>query len=268
MKVTHPLLKYHGSKWRIAPWIINHFPKHRIYVEPFGGSGSVLLRKEKSDVEVYNDLDGEIVNLFWVCREHGEELSRKVFFTPYSRDEFIKSFDKTDDPIEQARRTVIRAFQGWGSGYATFTDGGKSAKPKNAFRVGWRCRGNKPHTNWCHVSNTVMQCVERLREVIIEQTAFKDVIKKNDTRDTLIYADPPYISSSRDKGNDYRFELTEADHIELARILHNTAGSVVISGYNSDLYNTLYKGWTIKTIETRTAQNKKRIEVLWIRGNK
>jgi DNA adenine methylase len=91
--IKHPLVRYHGSKWRLAPWIISHFPKHIIYVEPFGGSGSVLLRKERSKIEVYNDLDGEIVNLFRVVREHGEELSHRIYLTPYARSEYIKSFE-------------------------------------------------------------------------------------------------------------------------------------------------------------------------------
>jgi DNA adenine methylase len=145
--VSHPLIRYHGAKWRLAPWIISHFPKHRIYVEPFGGSGSVLLRKKQSEIEVYNDLDGEIVNLFRVARDNGEELSRLVYLTPYSREEFVKSFEPSDDPIEQARRTVVRSFQGFGSGYVTATKGSKCARPEYGFRIGWRCRGNKPNTN-------------------------------------------------------------------------------------------------------------------------
>ena len=135
--VTHPLLRYHGAKWRIAPWIISHFPQHRIYVEPFGGSGSVLLRKHRSEVEVYNDLDGEIVNLFRVARDHGQ---------------------------------------------------------------------------------------------------------------------------------DYRHEFTEADHIELANILHEADGHVVVSGYHSDLYDELYQGWTVREKEAQTAGNTKRTEVIWIKG--
>jgi len=264
--VSHPLLRYHGAKWRLAPWIISHFPRHRIYVEPFGGSGSVLLRKGRSDVEVYNDLDSEIVNLFRVARDSGEELSRLVFLTPYSRDEFVKSFELSDDPLEQARRTIIRSFQGFGSGYVTHTEGSKCARPEYGFRIGWRCRGNKPHTNWCHVSDTVMAVIERLRGVVIENTTFQTVIKKNNTEDTLIYADPPYVSSVRDNGKDYRHEFTEADHIELAQILHKTSGTVIVSGYHSELYNDLYHDWIVRERESQTVGNTKRIEVIWIKG--
>ena len=226
----------------------------------------MLLRKNRSEVEVYNDLDGEIVNLFRVVRDHGEELSRLVFLTPYSRDEFVKSFEHSEDPIEQARRTIIRSFQGFGSGYVTATKGSKCARPEYGFRIGWRCRGNKPHTNWCHVSDTVMAVIERLRGVVIENTMFQTVIKKNNTEDTLIYADPPYLSTERDHGKDYRHEFTVDDHIELARILNEVSGPVVISGYRSELYNDLYRGWKVAECASQTAGNTKRTEVLWIKG--
>jgi len=264
--VNHPLVRYHGAKWRLAPWIISYFPKHRIYVEPFGGSGSVLLRKERSEVEVYNDLDGEIVNLFRVVRENGKELSRLLFFTPYSRNEFIKSFEPSDDPLEQARRTVVRSFQGFGSGYITATKGSKCARPEYGFRIGWRCRGNKPHTNWCHVSNTVMEVIERLQGVVIENTSFQNIIRKNDTKETLIYADPPYLAAERDKGKDYKHELSIDEHIELSQILNKVSGPVIVSGYQSKLYQDLYRGWRVEKCISQTAGNTKRTEVLWIKG--
>jgi DNA adenine methylase len=226
----------------------------------------VLLRKKRSEVEVYNDLDSEIVNLFRVARDNGEELSRQVFLTPYSRDEFVKSFEPSSDPLEQARRTVIRSFQGFGSGYVTATKGSKCARPEYGFRIGWRCRGNRPHTNWCHVSDTVMEVIERLRGVVIENTTYQEVIKKNNTEDTLVYADPPYLSETRDSGKDYRYEFTTDDHLELARILHEVAGPVIISGYSSELYNDLYHGWTVRECVTQSAGNTKRTEVIWIKG--
>src|SRR5690606_6837914 len=98
---ARPIIRYHGGKWRIAPWIISHFPEHRVYVEPFGGGGSVLLRKPRSYAEVYNDLDGEIVNLFRVARDCGDELIRSVELTPFARDEFMLAYEETEDPIEQ-----------------------------------------------------------------------------------------------------------------------------------------------------------------------
>ena len=84
-----PLLRYHGGKWLLAPWIISHFPAHRVYVEPFGGAASVLIRKERSYAEVYNDLDSEVVNLFRVLRAQPDDLVHAIELTPFARDEFV-----------------------------------------------------------------------------------------------------------------------------------------------------------------------------------
>src|SRR6266576_1049473 len=105
MKVERPILRYHGGKFVLAPWIISHFPEHRVYVEPYGGAASVLLRKERSYAEVYNDLDSEIVNLFRVARDNGKELIRVLALTPFAREEYQAAWEATDDPLEQARRT-------------------------------------------------------------------------------------------------------------------------------------------------------------------
>jgi DNA adenine methylase len=264
--IEHPLIRYHGSKWRIAPWIIGHFPPHRIYVEPFGGSASVLLNKVRAEVEVYNDLDGEICNLMRVVRDRGAELAQKVYFTPYCREEFVESFEATDDPVEQARRTIVRAFQGWGSGYATNTSRSKCGKPYNSFRIGWRVPGNLPQKLWLGVPENIMSIIERLRGVVIESLPYQEVIKKNDTPETLVYADPPYMAETRDRGNDYRHEFAEADHVGLAKILNKRPGPAVVSGYHSALYEDLYHGWRVFKKEERSVGNTARTEVIWVKG--
>ncbi len=113
---SRPLVRYHGSKWRLAPWIVGFIPEHTSYVEPYGGGGSVLLRKWRSDIEIYNDLDGEMVNLMKVVRDRGADLCRVLAGTPYSRDEFELSYRECDDEVERARRTIVRSFMGFGSG--------------------------------------------------------------------------------------------------------------------------------------------------------
>jgi DNA adenine methylase len=235
-------------------------------VEPFGGSGSVLFCKGRSEVEVYNDLDGEICNLMRVVRDNGQELAEKIYFTPYSREEFIGAFNPSEDPVEQARRTIVRAYQGWGSSYGTYTRKSKCGTPFNSFRIGWRVKGNRPNELWTSVSDTIMGAVERIRGVVIENASYKTVIEKNDTDETLVYADPPYVPDSRDKGNDYRYECTVEDHVELSRVLHNCKGPVVLSGYHSELYNDLYHDWQVAERKARTAGNTDRTEVLWIKG--
>src|SRR4051812_1578874 len=114
---TRPVLRYHGGKWRIAPWIIEHFPPHLMYVEPFAGAASVLLRKPRVDFEVYNDLDTDVVNVFRVLRDPAaaSQLAEQLSLTPWSRREFEVSYEISDDPVERARRTLIRSFMGHGT---------------------------------------------------------------------------------------------------------------------------------------------------------
>jgi len=134
--MARPLVRYHGGKWKLAPWILSHFPQHRCYVEPFGGGASVLLRKPRSYAEVYNDLSGEIVNLFRVACDRGDELVRACELTPFARDEFIETWKPSPDPLEQARRTIARSFMGFGSAAATMTGGGKPQRRERQDRNG------------------------------------------------------------------------------------------------------------------------------------
>jgi DNA adenine methylase len=135
-----PLVRYHGGKWKLAPWILRHLPAHRVYVEPFGGGGSVLLQKARSYAEVYNDLDGEIVNLFRVARDNGEALASAVELTPFARVEFAQAYEPSGDPLEQARRTLIRAFMGFGSAGASGQVTG--------FRANSNRSGTTPAHDW------------------------------------------------------------------------------------------------------------------------
>lgn len=102
MAPDRPVLRWHGGKWLLAPWIISHFPAHNVYVEPFGGAGSVLMRKERSYAEVWNDLDGDVVNLFRVLRtSDADRLVALCRLTPFSREGFEESYAETPDDIER-----------------------------------------------------------------------------------------------------------------------------------------------------------------------
>jgi DNA adenine methylase len=152
--VRRPALRYHGGKWLLAPWIISHFPKHHIYVEPFGGGASILLRKQRSYAEIYNDLDGEVVNLFRMLRDHGDEVKRLVSLTPFSRSEFVDAYEPTDDDLEQARRTLVKSFMGFGSAAvtqhtATLPGAGFKADV-NKYPTGFRCNSNRSGTTPAH----------------------------------------------------------------------------------------------------------------------
>ncbi len=253
--VRRPIIRYHGGKWKLADWIIGHLPKHRVYVEPFGGAASVLLRKPRSYAEVYNDLDGEVVNLFRVARDSGEELRRVLELTPFARAEFVLSYQSTSDPIEQARRTVVRAFMGFGS---------NAHNQATGFRANSNRSGTTPAQDWRNYPRGLGALIERLQGVVIENRSAIDVMRAHDGDETTHYVDPPYVFATRDKGGDYRHEMTDADHEALAEVLHGLHGAVVLSGYPSALYDRLYGDW--QRIERAAIADgaRKRIEVLWL----
>jgi site-specific DNA-adenine methylase len=194
-EVKRPLVRYHGSKWSIAPWIISYIPKHRVYVEPYGGGASVLLRKSRAHEEVYNDLDGDIVNLFRAARDNGEELRRLIELTPFSREEYLKAYKPTDDPVEQARRTVIRAFMGRASTGATgkISDSGSIATGVKAKTTG--C-GKTSAKVWDSYPGALQAIIRRLKGVVIENKDALEVIDQHDSTQTLFYIDPPYLFST------------------------------------------------------------------------
>jgi DNA adenine methylase len=265
-KVRRAALRYHGGKWRIAPWILSFMPPHRIYVELFGGGASVLLRKPRSYSELYNDLDGEIVNFFRVVRDCGDKLIEKLYLTPYSKEEFVLAYEPSDDPLEQARRTVSRSFMGFGSAAVTSGKSSKGGNPLTGFRSNSNRSGTTPAHDWAHYPDALVNIIDRLRGVTIENRNALEIIPTHDSEKTLFYADPPYLPSVRDYGRDYQYEMSEEEHIELAKKLNETKGMVIVSGYHSDLYNELYKGWVRREKSTYADGAQPRTEVLWMKG--
>lgn len=250
------MLRYHGGKWRIAPWVIGHFPPHNQYIEPFGGAASVLLRKPRSRLEVYNDLDGELVNLFRVARDQGEALVQAVTLTPYARAEFQAARAPSDDPVEQARRTLLRSAMGFGSNAHNRATG---------FRGRHRVQSQNPVHDWRHFPEPLGAIIERLRGVVIEHANAFTLIDTYDAPETLFYIDPPYLFETRSDGEaDYRFELDEADHIALAERLHTIEGAAVVSGYPSPLYDALYAGWHRFERAARSDGAHARTEAIWL----
>ena len=259
---TRPVLRYHGGKWNLADWIIQHFPEHRTYVEPFGGAASVLLRKPRAFHEVYNDMDGEVVNLFRVLRERGPELLAAIELTPFARAEFDLSYEPSYDAIERARRTLVRSHMGYGSNLTRPTESGRPQR--TGFRRYGRARGSVPQVDWARLPVAIAAVVERLRGVVIEQRDAIEVLSNYDAPDALHYVDPPYVPESRDAGADYRHEMSAEDHERLAHTLHDLKGAVVLSGYASRLYDRLYGGWRRVEMATHADGARKRTEVLWL----
>lgn len=265
-----PVLRYHGGKWMIAPWIISHFPEHDIYVEPFGGAGSVLMRKPRSKGEVYNDLNSEVVNVFRILRDppRAEELKRLIELTPYSREEFDLSYDHTDDPMESARRTVAKSYMAFGT---------TSQKKKGSgFRSTIYAHNSTGATDWVTYPEAIGAFTARLAGVVIENRKAVDLMLQHDSLNTLFYCDPPYLKSVRSslfQGGTSRGDraykhdmLDEESHAEFAEVVNAVKGGAIVSGYQSELYNDVFfKGWRRVETQGRCDGAKKRIECLWIK---
>lgn len=266
---SRPVLRWHGGKWLLAPWIIDHFPKHRIYVEPFGGAASVLLRKERAYAEVYNDLDGDVVNLFRVLQDpvSGVELMRKLEHTPFARAEFELGWDATDDQVERARRLIIRAFMGFGSN--AHSDMGRGHKT-TGFRANSSRSGTTPAHDWASYPEALGAVIARMRGVAVEQRPALQVMRSHDWPDTLHYVDPPYVHATRNRRNpydpkhQYRHEMSDADHVELLEALRALVGMVVLSGYPHALYDDALPDWMRVEREALADGARPRTEVLWL----
>ena len=258
--LRRPLLRWHGGKWRIAPWIIAHLPQHRTYVEPFGGAASVLLRKPRSYCEVYNDLDGGVVALFRLLRsDRAGELVRAVERTPFARDEFELAWLVSDDPVEQARRLIVRSFM------SHPTDGCTRAR-----RTGFRCAGDRcgthPAGQWAGYPRVLVAVAQRLQGVVIEHRDAMAVCRRYDAPRTLHYLDPPYLPETRSLlgHGEYRHEMTAGDHAALLDAALQLRGAVVISGYPSRLYDDALAGWRREQRASLADRALPRTEVLWI----
>lgn len=265
-KPKRPVLRYHGGKWLLAKWIIAHFPTHRIYTEVYGGGASVLLQKGRCYSEVYNDRWDLVVNVFRVLRdpESAAELERRLRLTPFSRTEFDfctgEQIAEEPDPIEKARLTIYRSFAGF-----------SSASTNGDYCTGFRANANRsgtvPAHDWVNYPDNISTFTSRLMGVVIENKEATEVLIQHDTPETLHYVDPPYVFETRSKKNTdpkYAFEMANEEHIRLAEVLHSLDGMVVLSGYESDLYNDLFGDWTKIKRDAYADGALKRVEYLWL----
>lgn len=261
--MKRPVLHYHGGKFRLAPWIISNFPPHRFYVEPYGGAASVLMQKPRSFGEVYNDCWSVVVNIFRILRDpvQAAQLEQLLRLTPFSREEFDAPWPGSDEsPLEVARRSILGSFAGFGS-----------ASINNSHSTGFRSHSNRSHTlpahDWASYPDHIRLFTDRLRGVTIEHRPACDVIQQHDTADTLFYVDPPYVHTTRNlrRGNaHYAHEMTDAEHLHLAEVLHGVAGMVVLSGYRCELYERLFGAWERVERETFADGASPRVESLWL----
>lgn len=259
-----PALRYHGAKWRLAPWTLGFFPEHVCYTEAFGGAAGVLLRKPRCYAEVYNDLDGDIVNFFRVLRDPATRgaLIDACALTPYAREEFDLAWEPTDDAVERARRTAVRAAMSFGSAGST--------KGRSGFRIDTRRKHGIASHVWAAYPAGIGLVGERFQGVVIENRPAATVLIQHDAPDTLHFVDPPYLPSTRDRhamDRYYRHEMTQLDHGELIGVLRELEGMVVLCGYPSELYDEELVGWSRHTTRSRASGNRGTVlrnEVVWL----
>jgi len=254
---------WYGGKYSHLDWLLPLLPKTTHYCEPFGGSAAVLLNREPSPVETYNDIDGEVVNFFRVLREQKDALIEAIGLTPFSREEFKKAISEPLDglsDLERARRFYIRARQ-VRTGLAQTASNGRWAHCRLTSRAGMAGAVSR----WLGMVEALPEIAQRLLRVQIENDLAINVIRRYDSEETLFYCDPPYPHESRGDSNAYLYEMTNEDHVKLAEVLRNVKGKVALSGYHCDLLDELYGNWNVHEANSKKIHSVKteRTEVLW-----
>jgi len=270
--MKNALIHFHGGKFRLADWIVSHFPDHQLYVEPFGGAASVLLRKSRCMTEVYNDLDDRLFRVFNTIRNKPEELAAALAMTLYSKKDLhlcylADDYDKIDE-VEFARRFIVMGHLAISStsmnemtGFRACVNSSLRSAPTGSRDY---CSQSKTFSK---LPTTVFEIRDRLASVIIENCDYKALISRFNLHGVLWYFDPPYLPSTRGASSNirgYKHTLSKEDHIELLKIIMNLKGFVAISGYDNDLYNEALKDWTKVIKKTFCDSRAKRIECLWM----
>lgn len=276
---TRPLWRHHGGKFgqggRTAKWIVSHFPRHRVYVEPFGGAGSALLQKERSASEVYNDLDGAIVGVLRVLATPymADALRLRLEATPYARAEFEYAQDylranRTTgfvmrDPVEHAALVLTASMQGHGSA-------GLRGKTSTGFRAAESQGRILASSDWANYPAHIERFKARLAGVMIESRPWQSIVDRYDSADTLIYFDPPYLRDVRttnSRSDGYVCDMDdEGSHRELAEWCVSADSMIAVSHYDHALYRELYDaaGWQRSALGVGVDSGARRTEMLWI----
>lgn len=268
--IDRPALKYNGGKFRLREWILSYVPKHSVYVEMSCGASSVLLSKERSKVEVLNDLDGNITNFFTVLRDEPKKLIRKINFTPYSEKSLkfaIDSIDKTRDPIDRAWK------------FYTICWMSMRANDIRKSNLDFRAKGNlseegghNPARLFSKIKH-LYQISERLRGVFILEKNALELAEIYDSLGTLFYLDLPYLANSRNTKNLYTKEFSKIEqHIPVLESLTKIKGMAIVSHYPHPLYDEIFAGWEVVTKSTlansmqkrKSRDDNARVEALYI----
>lgn len=254
------LFRYPGSKWGLADWIIGHFPsgyEKMVYLEPFAGSGAVFFNKRPGSVETINDLNGDIVNFFRVLREQPDELKRLLSLTPYSREEYQKSIEPCTDPLEKARRFMVRTTQAIG------------AKPDSGWRNHKQMKIGGTACKWGGITETIDEAARRLRGdtthlVQIERMDGLQLIARYNHPDVLMYLDPPYMMNTRKSRRLYSYEMDDSEQGAMLDLILKSKAKIALSGYPNDLYNRRLAGWNTDTALSHTTSAEVVTEQIWM----
>jgi DNA adenine methylase len=255
---------WYGGKFSHLDWLLPLLPRCHHYCEPFAGSAAVMLNREPSPVETYNDMDGEVANFFRVLRTEKDRLVEAIGLTPFSREEFglACEIDPELDPLERARRFYVRARQ-VRTGLAQMASLGRWANCKQTSRAGM----SGVVSRWLGAVEALPEIADRLLRVQIENRPALDVLQLYDAPKTLFYCDPPYIHETRGDSKAYGYEMTDEAHIALAKVLNAVKGMVAISNYQCDLMDRLYPApkWRKVVSPERTIHSTKgtRAEIVW-----
>jgi DNA adenine methylase len=255
---------YYGGKFSHLDFILPLLPtSYRHYCEPFGGSAAVLINRKPAPVETYNDVDSEVANFFACLREDGRELIRLISLTPFSRQELVRAHkpERGLTPLERSRRFFVRARQ-TRTGLAQTSSEGRWAHCVLTSRAGMAGAVSR----WLGSVEGLAEIVQRLQRVQIENVPALEVIRRYDSPDTLFYCDPPYPHEARGDAKAYGFEMSNAEHEELAHALHNIEGAVAVSGYRCNLMDRLYGNWVRVDSPEHLCNSSKtsRIESVWM----
>lgn len=256
---------WYGGKYSHLGWLLDLLPSAHHYCEPFGGSAAVLLNRAPSPVETYNDLDSEVVNFFRVLRNQKDDLIYAIGMTPFSREEFVQAIDSNGNDhalsdLERARRFFVRARQ-VRTGLAQTASNGRWANCLQTSRAGMAGAVSR----WLGSVDGLESIAARLLRVQIEHDDALSVIERYDSENTLFYCDPPYPHDSRGDAKAYQYEMSDEQHVALAKMLNSVKGRVAISGYHGRLMDQLYQGWYVYEAPAKKVHSVKteRVEVLW-----
>lgn len=250
------IIKYPGSKWNLAPWIISFFPEHHSYVEPFFGSGAVFFNKRRSNIETINDINGDVINFFEWCRKDPERLVRDIYLTPYSRAVYEKAsrFDGPETSLDRAVRFAIE----------TSMSHGFKTSERSGFKIDVQGRERSyAAKNWCDLPEKIFQTVERLREVQIECRPATDILQSFNFPNVLLYLDPPYPTTTRHPYM-YEHEMSIQEHEELLHAVLQHKGSVILSSYKNDLYDNALSGWHTEKSNVYNRNHEKKEEMIYM----